>query len=366
MRRPRSAPASRRPSRLGLAVVRGRSMSPTLRDGDRLLVRYAAPPRPGQVRGGALRRRCRRRQAARPPRPDGWWVTRDNPREGRDSWSAGAVAEDGCRSRVVLAPALAAPGTLVARRPGAGSATFGARRPVRRSLAALCDDGGWVTPHRALATPRTHHRPRVESASPSPCRASLPGESPHVVASEHMPDLENPRADDPVFALHAGGKMEVASRVALNGPDELSLAYTPGRGAGVPGDRRRARARRRLHLGREHRGGGHRRHRRPRARRHRAAGRDAGDGGQGRAVQAVRRRRRRADLPRHRRRRRDRRDRGPARAQLRRRQPRGHLRPALLRDRGPAQASGSTSRSSTTTSTAPRSSCSPRWRTPCG
>ena len=49
-----------------------------------------------------------------------------------------------------------------------------------------------------------------------------------MVASEHMPDLENPRAQDPVFALHAGGKMEIASRVALNGPEELSLAYTPG------------------------------------------------------------------------------------------------------------------------------------------
>src|SRR6188474_3259921 len=49
-----------------------------------------------------------------------------------------------------------------------------------------------------------------------------------MVASEHMPDLENPLANDPVFALHAGGKMEIASRVALNGPDELSMAYTPG------------------------------------------------------------------------------------------------------------------------------------------
>src|SRR6187551_1036071 len=49
-----------------------------------------------------------------------------------------------------------------------------------------------------------------------------------MVASEHMPDLENPRAHDPVFALHAGGKMEIASRVALNGPEELSMAYTPG------------------------------------------------------------------------------------------------------------------------------------------
>ncbi len=49
-----------------------------------------------------------------------------------------------------------------------------------------------------------------------------------MVASEHMPDLENPHANDPVFALHVGGKMEIASRVALNGPDELSMAYTPG------------------------------------------------------------------------------------------------------------------------------------------
>ncbi|MFL6171387.1 MAG: NADP-dependent malic enzyme [Marmoricola sp.] len=43
-----------------------------------------------------------------------------------------------------------------------------------------------------------------------------------------MPDLENPRSHDPVFELHAGGKMEIASTVALNGPAELSLAYTPG------------------------------------------------------------------------------------------------------------------------------------------
>jgi malate dehydrogenase (oxaloacetate-decarboxylating) len=49
-----------------------------------------------------------------------------------------------------------------------------------------------------------------------------------MVASEHMPDLEDPRSHDPVFALHAGGKMEIASRVALSGPEELSLAYTPG------------------------------------------------------------------------------------------------------------------------------------------
>ncbi|WP_445257976.1 NAD(P)-dependent malic enzyme [Nocardioides aurantiacus] len=49
-----------------------------------------------------------------------------------------------------------------------------------------------------------------------------------------MPDLDpqtqnqNPHAGDPVFDLHVGGKMEIASRVALAGPDELSMAYTPG------------------------------------------------------------------------------------------------------------------------------------------
>ena len=53
------------------------------------------------------------------------------------------------------------------------------------------------------------------------------------------------------------------------------------------------------------------------------------------------------------------------RARLRRHQPRGHLRAALLRDRGPAEGSSSTSRSSTTTSTAPRSSCSRRCSTRC-
>ena len=36
-------------ARYGLAIVRGRSMLPTLHDGDRLLVRYGAVPRPGDL-----------------------------------------------------------------------------------------------------------------------------------------------------------------------------------------------------------------------------------------------------------------------------------------------------------------------------
>ena len=35
-------------------------------------------------------------------------------------------------------------------------------------------------------------------------------------------------AGDPVFELHRGGKMEIASTVALDGRDDLSMAYTPG------------------------------------------------------------------------------------------------------------------------------------------
>jgi malate dehydrogenase (oxaloacetate-decarboxylating) len=47
-----------------------------------------------------------------------------------------------------------------------------------------------------------------------------------------VPDTPKPAAGpfvgDPVFDLHQGGKMEIASSVALDGPDDLSMAYTPG------------------------------------------------------------------------------------------------------------------------------------------
>jgi malate dehydrogenase (oxaloacetate-decarboxylating) len=42
------------------------------------------------------------------------------------------------------------------------------------------------------------------------------------------PDPLNPYAGEPVFDLHLGGKMSLASTVPLDGPDDLSLAYTPG------------------------------------------------------------------------------------------------------------------------------------------
>jgi malate dehydrogenase (oxaloacetate-decarboxylating) len=46
--------------------------------------------------------------------------------------------------------------------------------------------------------------------------------------SSSTPEQGGPRAGSPVFALHVGGKMEIASRVALDSGEALSLAYTPG------------------------------------------------------------------------------------------------------------------------------------------
>ena len=68
-------------------------MEPTLRDGDLLLVRVGAQPGAGRL---VVRRGC---PDVRPlavkrlvrARAEGWWVERDNPREGVDSWVVGAV-----------------------------------------------------------------------------------------------------------------------------------------------------------------------------------------------------------------------------------------------------------------------------------
>ncbi len=40
--------------------------------------------------------------------------------------------------------------------------------------------------------------------------------------------MSTPAAEDPVFALHRGGKLAVASTVPLTSREDLSLAYTPG------------------------------------------------------------------------------------------------------------------------------------------
>ena len=81
-------------ARVGLAVVHGRSMLPTLAEGDVLLVRYGVQPQPGQLvvirlpgRGVSVKRATRRVVS-------GWWVERDNPREGVDSWLVGEIPDD--------------------------------------------------------------------------------------------------------------------------------------------------------------------------------------------------------------------------------------------------------------------------------
>jgi nickel-type superoxide dismutase maturation protease len=85
----------------GVAVVDGASMEPTLQTGDRVLVGYRLPPRPGRLLvvevapGRYLVKRAIRRD------DDGWWVERDNPRAGSDSWTFGAVPDNQVRGRVV-------------------------------------------------------------------------------------------------------------------------------------------------------------------------------------------------------------------------------------------------------------------------
>ncbi len=77
----------------GLAVVRGRSMQPTMYDGDRLLVRHGATPRVGDVVVVRLPDGVVAVKRATMRRDGGWWVERDNPAEGVDSWQVGAIAE---------------------------------------------------------------------------------------------------------------------------------------------------------------------------------------------------------------------------------------------------------------------------------
>ena len=79
---------------LGRVLVRGRSMEPTLRDGDHLLVRWGGAPRPGRLVVVRWPGRPLSVKRAGVLADDGWWVERDNPAEGVDSWLVGAIADD--------------------------------------------------------------------------------------------------------------------------------------------------------------------------------------------------------------------------------------------------------------------------------
>ena len=102
------------PPLIGLAVVRGRSMEPTLRDGDRLLIRYGGRIRPRSLVVVRLPDRPVAVKRADHRVDGGWWVVRDNARDGVDSWTVGAIPDDD-----VVAVVLARVWPLIRRRGSA-------------------------------------------------------------------------------------------------------------------------------------------------------------------------------------------------------------------------------------------------------
>ena len=92
----------RKPFPLGRVLVRGRSMEPTLRDGDQLLVRWGGRPRTGRLVVVRWPDRPLSVKRARLRSDDGWWVERDNVAEGVDSWQAGPVPPEDVLATVLL------------------------------------------------------------------------------------------------------------------------------------------------------------------------------------------------------------------------------------------------------------------------
>lgn len=78
---------------IGFAVVRGDSMRPTLRPGDRLLVHYTAAPGPGRIVLARFPDGVLAVKRATERRPAGWWLRGDNPEVGVDSRHRGAIPD---------------------------------------------------------------------------------------------------------------------------------------------------------------------------------------------------------------------------------------------------------------------------------
>jgi phage repressor protein C with HTH and peptisase S24 domain len=84
--------------RIGLARVHGNSMVPTLRDGDRVVVRYDAQVRVNDLvvarfaDGTLAIKRAQERRTTRTG-GDGWWLLSDNVTEGVDSRHRGVVSD---------------------------------------------------------------------------------------------------------------------------------------------------------------------------------------------------------------------------------------------------------------------------------
>lgn len=89
-----------------MAIVRGRSMEPALREGDRLLVSYGRRVRPGSLvvarfaDGTLAVKRAADLRATGSGAP-GWWLLSDNADEGVDSRHRGPVAVEDCLAVVV-------------------------------------------------------------------------------------------------------------------------------------------------------------------------------------------------------------------------------------------------------------------------
>jgi nickel-type superoxide dismutase maturation protease len=89
---------------LGVAVVSGASMVPAYYAGDRLLVRYGARVRAGDVvlaRDPRVPERILVKRAAR-RESGGWWLLADNPYAPGDSRQFGAVPDELVLGRVLL------------------------------------------------------------------------------------------------------------------------------------------------------------------------------------------------------------------------------------------------------------------------
>ena len=73
-------------------------MEPTLVDGDRLLVHHFGRPQPGVIAVVALPSGVLAVKRLTFRDESGWWVERDNPTEGVDSWTVGAIAAEDVRA----------------------------------------------------------------------------------------------------------------------------------------------------------------------------------------------------------------------------------------------------------------------------
>ncbi|WP_295692209.1 S26 family signal peptidase [Lapillicoccus sp.] len=94
---------------IGIACVRGRSMEPTLHEGDRVVVVYGIRPVTGRLavvrlpdsEAGPRPLAIKRVTGHAPGDPTSWWVERDNPAEGVDSWLVGPISRQHVKGVVV-------------------------------------------------------------------------------------------------------------------------------------------------------------------------------------------------------------------------------------------------------------------------